>query len=96
MKSKKKVSKGAWLAGVAVGLKSEVLDIQGKTVKNALASLRFKGVKDVRVGKHFWLVLGGGMSEAAARREVKRIAEKVLVNPVIETFSFTMKRSGRP
>jgi len=94
MKSKKR-SKGAWLAGVDVGLKSEVLDIQGKTVRNALASLRFKGVKDVRVGKHFWLLLSGGMPEGAVRREVTKIAEKVLANPVIETFSFTLKRSGR-
>ena len=86
----------SWQARVSVGLKAEVLDPQGKAVRNALGSLGFRGVKDVRVGKHFWLTLDGKLSQAAAEKEVRRLSEKVLVNPVIETFSFTLARSGAP
>ncbi len=84
-----------WLARVSVGLKAEVLDPQGKAVRTALGSLGFRAVRDVRVGKHFWLTLDGGLSRAAAEREVARLSGKVLVNPVIETFSFTLSRSRR-
>jgi len=87
---------GLWQARVSVGLKSEVLDPQGKAVRNALGSLGFRAVKDVRVGKHFWLVLDGALSKAAAEKEVRRLSDKVLVNPVIETFSFTLARAGAP
>lgn len=85
---------GPWLARVSVGLKSEVLDPQGKAVRNALGSLGFRAVRDVRVGKHFWLELDGTLSRAAVERDVRRLSEKVLVNPVIETFSFTLARKA--
>ena len=38
-------------AKVYITLKPGLLDAQGKTVKNALESLGFDGVKDVRIGK---------------------------------------------
>ncbi len=89
---KSKASRGAWLARVSVGLKADVLDPQGKTVKTALAQLGFREVGDVRVGKHFWITLKGTLSRPAAEREVRKMAERVLINPVIETFTFTLGR----
>lgn len=82
----------SWLARVSVGLKSDVLDPQGKAVKAALAGLNHREVTDVRVGKHFWLTLKGSLSRSAAEKEVRSMAEKVLINPVIETFTFTLGR----
>jgi len=98
MKKKAKAGKkpetgGDWLARVSVGLKPNVLDPQGKTVRNALASLGFKAVRDVRVGKHFWVVLDGRLPREKAYAKVREMCKKVLVNPVIETFTFEMKRA---
>lgn len=89
-----KAGAGDWLAHVTVGLKADVLDPQGKTVRGALQSLGFRTVTDVRVGKHFWVSLSGRLSREAAAREATRMAEKVLVNPVIETFGVSLARRG--
>jgi phosphoribosylformylglycinamidine synthase len=40
-------------AKIVVMPKKTVLDPQGKTVKHALESMNFAGIKDVRIGKSF-------------------------------------------
>lgn len=45
----------------------------------------FAGVEDVRVGKHIELTIEAD-DEAAALDSVRRIAEQVLSNPVIEEY----------
>ena len=67
--------------------KQTVLDPQGKTIRNALASLGFRAVRDVRQGKFFVLELDG-LSRDEAQKQVERIAKDVLTNPVIEEFRF--------
>ena len=75
---------------VEVGLKSSVLDPQGKTVLAALHSLGFSEAKDLRVGKHFEILLEG-KDPAGVESRVKQFCEKLLVNPVIEHYSFEVK-----
>ena len=77
-------------AHVYVTLKRTVLDAQGQTVAGALARMQYRGVSDVRQGKYFVLTLED-LDEAAARAEVDRIAREVLVNPVIEEYSFRLE-----
>jgi len=72
---------------ILVSFKDSVLDPQGQTVKNALLTLGYGFVKDVRQGKVFELDLEG-IDEAEARRAIPEIAHKVLANPIIETFSW--------
>ena len=74
-------------AHVWVMLKSTVLDPQGQTIHNALASLGYTQIRDVRQGKFFVLDLNG-MSREEAQKQVERIAREVLTNPVIEEFRF--------
>ena len=71
---------------VDVMLKPEILDPQGKAVHSALPRLGFEGVRDVRQGKRFELDIEG---EPTAERlaEVGRVAELLLSNPVIETYT---------
>ena len=78
-------------AYVTVMLKNTVLDPQGKTIHGALNKMGYKGVGDVRQGKFFEIVLGGGLDKNAARAEVERIAKEVLTNPVIEEFSYRIE-----
>lgn len=72
---------------VLVSFKESVLDPQGQTVKNALLTLGYRAVKDVRQGKVFEIELAG-VSEAEAGRIVPEIAHKVLANPIIEKFTW--------
>jgi phosphoribosylformylglycinamidine synthase len=73
------------LARVYVTLKKSVFDPQGKTIHDALQSLGYRGVADVRQGKFFEVSLEG-LSDAEARAVTEEIARKVLANPVIESY----------
>jgi len=70
---------------VEVMLKPEILDPQGQAVAAALPRLGFNFAKSVRQGKRFEIVVDGEPT-AAQLAEVEEAAEKLLSNPVIETF----------
>ena len=72
-------------AKVYVILKQSVLDPQGKAIKNALDSLGFKELSDVRVGKYFEIKMNEDIKENAIKR-LKEMCEKLLANPVIENY----------
>jgi phosphoribosylformylglycinamidine synthase PurS subunit len=72
---------------VLVSFKDSVLDPQGQTVKNALHTLGYKGVKDVRQGKVFEIELDT-VSKEEMERIIPEISDKVLANPIIEKFEF--------
>jgi len=80
-------------AKVSVTLKPSVLDPQGKTVKSALESLGFRGLQDVRMGKYIELELEG-QDLSSARREVERMCQKLLANPVVETYHVEVDRAA--
>lgn len=68
---------------VDVVLKPEILDPQGQAILGALARLGIDGVDSVRQGKHFELEVTDEVDDEA----VATIAETLLANPVIETFT---------
>jgi phosphoribosylformylglycinamidine synthase len=72
-------------ARVTVTLKAGVLDPQGQAIEGSLASLGFGGVKGVRQGKVFDLVLDGTDVEAA-RTQLTGMCDKLLANTVIENY----------
>jgi phosphoribosylformylglycinamidine synthase PurS subunit len=72
-------------ARVTVTLKAGVLDPQGQAIEGSLASLSFGGVKGVRQGKVFDLVLEGTDTEAA-RTQLTAMCDKLLANTVIENY----------
>jgi phosphoribosylformylglycinamidine synthase len=72
-------------ARVYVTLKKSVFDPQGKTIHDALRSLGYSGVADVRQGKFFEVALEGVAPEKA-KATVEEIARRVLSNPVIESY----------
>lgn len=77
---------------VHVTLKQSVLDPQGKAVKHSLHTLGFDGVEDVRIGKYLELTIDAS-SRAQAEQQVKSMCEKLLANPVIEQYSFSMEEA---
>ena len=80
------------IAKVYVTLKPGVLDPQGKTVKQALESLGFRGVRDVRMGKYLEIKLNHA-SVKSATRDVERMCHKLLANPVVETYRVEVRHS---
>ena len=74
-------------ARIIVMPKKTVLDPQGKTVKHALESMSFRGIKDVRVGKFMEIELEGG-NEAELRKKIDEACRTLLSNPVIEEYTF--------
>jgi phosphoribosylformylglycinamidine synthase subunit PurS len=72
--------------GVSVLPKAGILDPQGQAIEQSLAHLELSGIRDVRVGRRVELTVAasdGSAAEAVARR----LAEQLLVNPLVETFS---------
>ncbi|MEV1167563.1 phosphoribosylformylglycinamidine synthase subunit PurS [Nonomuraea sp. NPDC049784] len=71
---------------VDVMLKPEILDPQGQAIARALPRLGFSGVAAVRQGKRFEIELDGPADETALG-EVRKMAETLLANTVIEDYS---------
>lgn len=73
-------------ANVTVRLKAGVLDPQGEAVRQALGSLGFEGVKGVHISKLIELEVEGD-DPLRVKAEVERMADALLANPIIESWS---------
>jgi len=62
-----------------------VLDPQGHAVADALHTLGFPDVRDVRIGRHL-VVDTDAETPDAARDSVRAMCDRLLANPVIEDF----------
>ena len=69
---------------VIVELKGEVLDAEGRAIKESLTRLGHEQLKGVKVSKRFVLEVDGEQSEAESL--AGDIAKEFLANPVSETF----------
>ncbi len=72
---------------VLVSFKDSVLDPQGQTVKNALHTLGYKNISDVRQGKVFEIDITD-IADADIEKIIPEISNKVLANPIIEKFTW--------
>jgi phosphoribosylformylglycinamidine synthase subunit PurS len=72
---------------ILVSFKNSVLDPQGQTVKNALHTMGYGFIKDVRQGKVFELDLKD-IPQAELEKLIPEVSDKVLANPIIEKFSW--------
>jgi phosphoribosylformylglycinamidine synthase PurS subunit len=70
-----------------------LLDPQGKAVADALHSLGFADVRDVRVGRHL-VVQADAPSAMEAEASVRRMCEQLLANPVTEDFEIAGVSEG--
>jgi phosphoribosylformylglycinamidine synthase subunit PurS len=72
-------------ARVFVTLKPSVFDPQGQTIADALHSMGYTGVGGVRQGKYFELELKESSADRA-RALASEVADRLLSNPVIESY----------
>ena len=74
-------------AEIYITLKKTVSDPQGLTIKHALASLNYKEVEEVRVGKLITIKLNL-KNKKEAQAKLDQMCKKLLANPIIEDYSF--------
>jgi phosphoribosylformylglycinamidine synthase len=75
-----------YLAHITITLRKAILDVQGKTVENALHSLHMPALSNVRIGKHIELDVHAPDKETA-QDLVEDACRKLLANLVMEDFS---------
>ncbi|SEO04415.1 phosphoribosylformylglycinamidine synthase [Amphibacillus marinus] len=73
---------------IHITLKEGVLDPQGKAIEGSLSTLGYQGVGEVRVGKLIELTFAD--SDRAAE-QVEEMCQKLLANPVIENYTYTIE-----
>ena len=72
-------------AKIDVMLKEGIADPQGLTIERALPALGMTGVSGVRVGKSIALTIEA-TDPREARSRITEMCERLLANPVIETY----------
>ena len=71
-------------------MKKDVLDPQGKVVKQTLKNMGHKNIDDVRQGKYFEIELNED-DKKKAEEIIEEISQKLLTNTVIEDYSINYK-----
>ena len=75
---------------MTVTLKKDVLDPQGKVVKQTLKNMGYKNIEDIRQGKYFEIELNEKDKEKA-KKIIEEISIKLLSNAVIEDYTINYK-----
>lgn len=82
-----------FVAEVRVMLKPSVNDPQGLSIRNALRTLGFEGVDDVRAGKLIAVTVDAA-DASLAKKAAEAMADRLLANPVIETFEVSVREAA--
>ena len=75
---------------VTVTLKKDVLDPQGKVVRQTLKNMGYNEIENVRQGKYFEIELNVD-DKNKAEKIVQEICNKLLVNTIIENYTINYK-----
>ena len=78
-----------WKAEIRITLKEGVVDPQGKAVEKTLGELGYSQVEQVQIGKYVELVVNTPQ-RAEADRQVDEICRKILINPVLEEYTYQL------
>ncbi|MEX2116433.1 MAG: phosphoribosylformylglycinamidine synthase subunit PurS [Bacteroidota bacterium] len=77
-------------AKITVTLRGSILDPQGKAVEHGIHSMGYSAISSVRIGKHIEFDIQAD-DRKEAERMVRETCEKLLANPVMEDFAFTLE-----
>ena len=82
-----------WSVQVTVMPKPGINDPQGEAIRGGLRSLDHAGVVSVRAGKSLRLMVAGESREAV-EREAALMCDRLLANPVMETYEIHVEPVG--
>ena len=77
-------------ATVIVKRRPKILDPEGKAVEQGAKLLGFNNVKQTRIGKYIEFFIDAD-NKALAEKELKEYSEKLLSNPIMEDFEYTLE-----
>ncbi len=69
-----------------------LLDPQGKAVSNSMKNIGFQEIENVRIGKHITLEIEC-MSKETAMEKINEACNKILANPIMEGYEYTIKEA---
>ncbi len=78
-----------YIAQIQVMPHRVLLDPQGKTVTNNLKRMGLEALSNVRIGKNIQMEVEA-LDTGAADTLVKSACEKLLTNPIMEYFEYTL------
>ena len=78
------------MSKVTITLRKSILDPQGKAVHHAVESLGMNSVREVRIGKYIEMKVDID-SEEDAKKVTEEACKKLLANPVMEDFTFSVE-----
>jgi len=70
-----------------------LLDPQGKAVQHSMKKIGFNEVDNVRIGKHITMEIEAESKEKAME-QVNEACNKILANPVMEGYEYTIEEAG--
>ena len=74
---------------VIVKRRPKILDPQGKAVEQGAKLLGFNNVKSTRIGKYIEFIVDTN-DKNTAEKEIREYSEKLLSNPIMEDFEYTL------
>ena len=80
-----------FVAEINIMPQKALLDPQGKAVSSNLKNIGLESCSNVRIGKHITMEVIA-MDDNEAKVFVKQACEKLLINPVMEAFEFSLVR----
>ena len=79
-----------FLADIDIMPLPELLDPQGKSVKEALHSMGLDSIAEVRIGKHIQLEIEVA-NENIASETIEKACVKLLMNPITENYRYVIR-----
>lgn len=76
-------------AQVVIKRRPSILDPQGKAVEKGAQHLGMTNIKETRIGKFIEFTVDIS-DKTAAEKEVREYCNKLLANPIMEDFEFTL------
>jgi phosphoribosylformylglycinamidine synthase len=76
-------------AKIYITLRKSVLDPQGSAVTKSLHAMGYENVAEVRVGRYLVVDIDA-VEQTVAEAQVHEMCKKLLANPVIEDYTFTL------
>jgi len=81
----------AYKAEIDVMPLKELLDPKGKAVAGNMKNINLNSIQDVRIGKHIQLHIEAD-SDAQAKQIAEEACKKLLANPIMESYTFTIHK----
>ncbi|MDR2010838.1 MAG: phosphoribosylformylglycinamidine synthase subunit PurS [Bacteroidales bacterium] len=78
-----------YLAQINIMPLKALLDPQGKAVLNSAKKTGFDNITNIRIGKHIDVEIDADSKELAVEK-IDQLCQKILINPIIESYEFTI------